>query len=95
MRPVNLYVTSGAVGILRVLVMLWARWLNGSDIMRHAMARQAKLVYGAEPQQSRIRRPMRRVTSYTALSLHRGVFIGKRTLLVSVTLDAGGIPAGG
>jgi hypothetical protein len=91
----NLYVTSSAVGVLRVLVMLWAGRLNGSDVMRHAMTRQAKLVYGAEPQQSRIRRAMRCVTSYTAFSLHRGVFIGKRTLLVSVTLDAGGIPAGG
>ena len=38
---------------------------------------------------------MRRVTSRTAFSLQRRVFEREGTLLVSVTLDASGIGAGG
>ena len=36
---------------------------------------------------------MRRVTSRTAFSLQRRMFVGERSLLISVTLDAGGVSA--
>ena len=49
MRAVNLYVTSGAVGILGVLIVLWAGWLQCPYVMRHAMTCEAKLIDGAEP----------------------------------------------
>ena len=54
MRPVNLDVTRRAVGVLRVLIVLWSSRLNGSDVMRHAMTRQTKLVNRAESQEPRI-----------------------------------------
>ena len=53
-RPVDLDVTSRAVGVLRVLVVLRASRLNRPDIMRHAVTRQTELVHGAELQQPRI-----------------------------------------
>ena len=55
MRPMNLDVTSRAVGILGVLVMLRPSRLNGPDVMRYAMAGKTKLVDSAEPQQPRMR----------------------------------------
>ena len=45
MRPVNLYVTSRAVGVLRVLIMLRASRLNGADVVRNAVACQTELGY--------------------------------------------------
>ena len=47
----NLDMTGRAVGILRVLVMLRPTRLNGSDVMRYAVARETELVDSAEPQQ--------------------------------------------
>ena len=91
MRPVNLYVTSRAVTVLRVLVMLRTSGLESSDVVCHAMACQAELVYGAEPQQSGIGRSMRRVTCDATFLLYRSVFIGGRSLLVSVTFHASGV----
>ena len=38
---------------------------------------------------------MWRMTSHATFRLHRRVFVSKRTLLVSVTLDASGVAAGG
>ena len=38
MRSVNLHVTSGAVSVLRILVMLRTTRLLGADIMGHAVA---------------------------------------------------------
>ena len=46
----NLHMTGGTVGVLRILIMLRAGRLDGSNVMRDAVARQAKLVDGAEPQ---------------------------------------------
>jgi hypothetical protein len=88
---VNLYVAGSTVGILRILIVLRASRLKRADVMRHTVAGQTKLADSAEAQQSRIRRAMRHVTGRTALSLQRRVLIGEGTLLVSVTLDAGGI----
>src|SRR6185503_288785 len=95
MRPVNLYVTSCAVTVLRVLVMLRTSGLESSDVVCHAMACQAELVYGAEPQQSGIGRSMRRMTGDAAFFLYGSVFICERPLLISMTLNAGSISAGG
>ena len=39
----NLYVTIGAVGVLRVQVMLRAGWLNCANVVGNAVAGQTKL----------------------------------------------------
>ena len=44
MRSVNLHVTSRAVSVLSVQIVLRACRLNCSDVMRHAVASQTKLV---------------------------------------------------
>jgi hypothetical protein len=91
----NLHVASRAVGVLRVQIMLRTSRLHGSDVVRYAVACQTKLADSAEPQQPRMRRAMRRVTSRTPFSLKRRVFVGEWTLLISVTLNASCIRAGG
>ena len=90
----NLYVTSSAVGILRILIMLRPGRFNGANVMRDTVAGQTKLVDSTEPQQPRIRRTMRGVTSRTPFGLQRRVLISKWTQLISVTLYAGCIRAG-
>ena len=95
MRPVDFDVTGRAISVLRVLVMLRSSRLNGSNVMCDAVACQAELVNCAESQQPRIRRAVWRMTGYATFSLHRGVFICKRTLLIRVTSNASGISAGG
>jgi hypothetical protein len=47
---VDLHVTGGAVGVLRILVMLWTSRLNRPNAMIHAVASQAKVIDGAVPQ---------------------------------------------
>jgi hypothetical protein len=41
---VDLYVTSRAVGVLSVLIVLRAGWLNRADVVGHAMAGKTKLI---------------------------------------------------
>lgn len=53
-RAVNLHVTRYAVGVLRILVVLWAGRFNRAHVVRDAVARQAKLIDGAVAQQPRI-----------------------------------------
>lgn len=91
----NLYVTSRAVGVLRILIMLRPARLNRAHVVRHAVTGQTKLADRTEAQQPRIRRAMRRVTRRTAFSLQRRMFIGEGSLLVRVTLYAGRIRARG
>src|SRR5436190_17676237 len=86
---------SRAVGILRVVIMLRTSRLNGTDIMRYAVAFQAKLVDSTVPQQARIRRSVRRMTSHATFGLYRSVFIGKWPLLIHVTLNASRVSARG
>jgi len=95
MRPVNLDVTGRAVGILRVLIMLWSSRLNGSDVMRHAVTGQTELIDCAEPQQSWISRAVWCMAGHTTFSFQRGVFISERSLFVRVTFYASCIAAGG
>jgi hypothetical protein len=95
MRPVNLHMTSGAVGVLRVLVMLWSTRFNGSDVMRDAVASETQLIDSAEPQQPRIGRAVRCMTRRASFGLQRRMFVGKWPLLIGVTLDAGGVGASG
>jgi hypothetical protein len=68
--------------------MLRASRLDGPDIMRQAVACQAELVNSAVPQQTRIRRSMRRMTSRASFSFYRSMFVGERTLFVHVTFNA-------
>ena len=75
--------------------MLGAGGLNGPDIMRHAMTRQAELVDRGKSQQTRISRAVRGMTGRASFGLYRSVFIGERALLVRVTFDTSRIPARG
>ena len=95
MRPVHLDVTGCAVGILRVLIMLWSSRLNGSYVMRHTVASQTELIYCAESQQPWIGRTVWCMAGHATFSFQRGVFISERSLLVRVTFNAGSIAAGG
>jgi hypothetical protein len=62
----NLHVTIGAIGVLRVQIVLRPSGLNGADIMRRAVARETKLRYPAGYQQPWISRTVRRVTRHAA-----------------------------
>ena len=46
----NLHVTRSAVVVLRVQIVLRPCRLNGPDIMRYAVARQAQVADSVEPQ---------------------------------------------
>jgi len=94
-RAVNLHVTSRAVRVLRVLVVLRSGRLNSSNVVRHAVAGQTELIHCAVFQQSRIRRSVRRVACRAAFRLHRSVFEGERSLLVGVALDTSRIRSSG
>ena len=69
--------------------------LNSPDVVRYTVARQAELRDSTKPQQPRVRRAMRSVTSRTAFSLERRMFVREWTLLVRVTFNASRIGAGG
>src|ERR1041385_3437461 len=85
----------GAVGILRVRIVLWARRFDRSHVVGQAVARQAQLIDCAKPQQPWVCRAVWGVTGRTAFSFHRRVFVDKRSLLIGVTLDACSVGAGG
>ena len=89
----NLYVTVSAACVLRVLVVRWTTRLVSAHTMVNAVARQAQVVYGTELQHPRISRTVRHVTGHAAVSLDRSVFECKWTLLIGVTLEAGGVSA--
>src|SRR5436190_347579 len=85
--------TSRAIVVLRVLVVLRTSRFNRADVVGHTVARQAKLIDRAVFQQPRIGRAGRRMASRATFGLHRRMLVSKRPLLVSVALDAGGIGA--
>jgi len=91
----NLEVTVGAVGVLRVEVMLRASRLNCAHVMRHAVACQTKLGHAAGYQHPRIRRAVWRMTRATSLRLDWGMLEGEWPLLVGVALHASRISASG
>ena len=87
----NLYVTIGATGVLRILVVRWTSRLLGADSVLDAVARQAQMVYRAELQHPRIRGSVRYVTSHAAVGLDGCMFESKWTLLIGVALEAGSV----
>ena len=89
----NFHMTSRAVRVLRVLIMLWTSRFDGPYVMGHAMAGQTQLINGGVPQQSWISRAVRRMTSRATFSFHRRMFVSKRSLLIDVTLKARRIAA--
>jgi len=93
-RAVNLHMTGRTVGILRVLVMLWPSRLDRAHVVRNAMTRQAQLVHGRITQQARIGGSVWRVACRAAFGLNGSVFVGKRSLLIRVTLNAGSVRPG-
>ena len=75
--------------VLGGLVMGWSRGpLNGKCVTL-----QAQQIHLAHAQVTWIGRSVGRVTTTTALSLHRYMFIDERALLVGVALDASRVPA--
>ena len=95
MRPVNLDVTGRAVGVLRVLIMLRSSRLNGSDVVRHAVAGQTELIDCAESQQPWISGAVWCMAGHATFSFQRGMFISERTLFIRVTFNASCIAADG
>jgi len=93
-RPVDLDVTVCAVAVLRIQIMLWAGWLDCSNVVGNAVTGQTELWHSAGRQQARISRTVRRMTCATSFGLHRRMFESEWTLLVRVTLHAGRISAG-
>ena len=89
----DLYVTSSATGVLRVLVMLRPGGLDGTHTMIDAVAGQAEVVDARGPQKSWIGRAMGSVTNHTAVGLDRRMRKHERPLLICVTLDTRGIYA--
>lgn len=87
----NFYVTSRAARVLRILVVRWTSRLVRADAMVHAVTRQAERIHRTELQHSRISGPVRDVTRNTAVGLDGSMFEREWTLLVGVTLDAGGV----
>jgi hypothetical protein len=85
---VDLDVTVGAIGVLRVLIMLRAGRLFGPDPMLYAVAREAELPNPAGDQQTRISRAVRRMAGDAPFSLYRRMFINKRPLFIGMALDA-------
>ena len=83
-----------AVRVLRVQVVLWTCGLVRSDAMSSAVTRQTKLCDAARDQQTRVRRTVRRVTRDASIRFDGSMLVNKRTLLVSMTLDAGCVGAG-
>ena len=61
---------------------------------RERVALQAEQVHLAHAQVARIGRPVGRVTTATALCLHRYMFINKRPLFVGMALDTNCVPTG-
>ena len=90
----NLDVTVRAVRVLCVQIVLRTRRFDRTYVMRSAVTGETELGHAAGSQQSRIGRAMRRVTRTAAFSLKRRMFVNKRSLLISMTLNAGGIGAG-
>lgn len=93
MRSVNLHVTSRAVVVLSVQIVLRSQGLVRANAMSHAVASKTELRDRAESQQPRIGRAVRRVTRRATFGLQRRVFIRERTLFVSVTLNTSRIGA--
>ena len=89
----NLYVTSRAARVLRILVVRWTSGLIRAHTVVHAVTRQTERIHGAELQHPRIRGSVRHVTRDAAVGLNGRVFERKRTLLVGVALNARGVSA--
>ena len=87
--------TVRAVRVLRVQVMLRTGGLVRANTVGRTVTGQTKLSDTARDQQTRIRRTVRRMTSDAAIGLYRSMLVNKRSLLVCVTLDTGGVRAGG
>ena len=89
----DLDVAVGAVAVLRIQIMLWAGWLDCSNVVGNAVTGQTELWHSAGRQQARISRTVRRMTCATSLCLHRRMFESEWTLLIRVTLDASSVGA--
>ena len=94
MRPVNLDVTVCAIAVLRIQIMLWPGRLDCADVVGNAVTCQTKLWHATGRQQTRISRPVRRMTGAASFCLHRRMFESEWTLLIRVTLHAGRVGAG-
>ena len=87
----NLYVTSRAACVLRILVVCWTRRLISAHTMVHAVTRQTEVIHSTELQHPRISGTVRNVTRDATVGLDGRMFEREWTLLVGVALDAGGV----
>lgn len=90
---VNFDMAVCAIGVLRVLVVLWSSRLLRAHAMRDAVTRQTELRHATRSQQTWIRRTVRRMTGDAPFGFHRSMLVNKRPLLVRVTLNTRGVEA--
>ena len=83
-----------AIRVLRVQVVLWTQGLVRADAVSRAVTSQTELRHATRNQQARVRRTVWRVTGNTSIRLDRSMLVHKRSLLISVTLDASRVGAG-
>jgi len=93
-RAVDLDVAIRAIRVLCVQVVLRTCGFICADTVRDAVTGQTELCDAARSQQAWIGRAVWRVTRNAPFSLNGGMLINKRSLFVSVTLDARSIGAG-
>jgi len=83
----NLNVTSRAIRILRILIMLRTARFHGTDIVSNAVTSQTKLIHLSKPEQAWVRGSMGCMTRSATVCLQRCMFVSEGTLLVRVALN--------
>ena len=73
--------------------MLRTCWLNRTDVVGHAVTRQAKLRHATGRKKPWICGTMRGMTGYAAFVLHRRMLVNEWTLFVCVTFNARSVRA--
>src|SRR5580692_8403266 len=89
----NLRVTHRAGLILRRLIVRGPGWSARRQRGRERVALQTEHVHRHHIEQLRLSGSVGRMATCTALSLHRYMFVDKRTLLIDVALVANGVAA--
>ena len=89
----NLRVTHCASLVFRRLIVRGAGWSSGRQLARERVALQTEHVHRRHIEELRISGSVGRMATCTAPSLHRYMFVDKRTLLIDVALVANGVAA--
>lgn len=89
-RAVDRHVAHGACLVLGGLVVRWPGWTN----YRKGVTLQAQQVHLADPQQTRVGRPVWGVAAHATLGLHRNMLEHERPLLIGVAAVTDCVTAG-